>query len=52
MRMNLRDFDWNVMLNGDVDQCWNVIKGELQEAMRVYIPKVKKRMNKIRHLDG
>ena len=27
MRMNLRDFDWNVMLNGDVDQCWNVIKG-------------------------
>ena len=46
MRMNLRDFDWNVMLNGDVDQCWNVIKGELQEAMRVCIPKVKKRINK------
>ena len=38
MRMNLRDFDWNVMLNGDVDQCCNVIKGELQEAMRVCIP--------------
>ena len=33
------------MLNGDDDQCWNVIKGELQEAMRVCIPKVKKRMN-------
>ena len=45
MRMNLRDLDWNVMLNGDVDQCWNVIKGELQEAMRVCIPKVKKRIN-------
>ena len=27
MRMNLRDFDWNEMLSGDVDQCWNVIKG-------------------------
>ena len=23
MRINLRDFDWNEMLNGDVDQCWN-----------------------------
>ena len=46
MRMDLRDFDWNDLLNGDVDQCWNVIKGELQEAMRVCIPKVKKRMNK------
>ena len=46
MRMNLRDFDWHEMLNGDVDQCWNVIKGELQEATRVCIPKVKQRMNK------
>ena len=33
------------MLNGYVDQCWNVIH-KLQEAMRVCIPKVKKRINK------
>ena len=45
-RMNLRDFVWNERLNGDVNQCWNVIKGELQEAMRVCIDKVKKRINK------
>ena len=34
------------MPNGDVDKCWNKIKGEIHDAMRDCIPKVKKINNK------
>ena len=46
MRNMIGRVDWSEMPSGDVDKCWNKIKGEIHDAMRDCIPKVKQINNK------
>ena len=46
MRNMIGRVDWSEMPSGDVDKCWNKIKGEIHDATRDCIPKVKKINNK------